>query len=208
MEHIQFLEQLRDRFEALVQKHVVEQGERLVVFVDDLDRCLPEKAIEVLEAIKLFLDVCGCIFVIAVDQAVVVKGIQVRYRDFAFQGENADKMPISGFDYLEKIIQLPFYLPPVRREDMETFIGREARLSEGCAKVFALGVETNPRKIKRTLNVFWIHKRLAEHREKLREVIKPVRLATVVVNQNSVFVALSFAMSLLNRAANYYTPGK
>ena len=49
---------------------------RLIVFVDDLDRCLPEKAVEVLEAIKLFLEVKGVVFVLGMDQEIVRRGIE------------------------------------------------------------------------------------------------------------------------------------
>ncbi len=59
------LDEFRQQFEQLSQKCVLCSG-RLVVFVDDLDRCLPEKAVEVLEAVKLFLDVEGFIFVMGV----------------------------------------------------------------------------------------------------------------------------------------------
>jgi formylglycine-generating enzyme required for sulfatase activity len=171
--HVQFLEQFRDRFERIISEQ---------------DRCLPEKAIEVLEAIKLFLDVEECVFVIAVDRRVIEEGIKVKYQDFAFQDGGAF-MPIEGRDYLEKIVQLPFNLPPVSQENMVAFIRQEAAdlpsgYADDCAEVFARGVETNPRKVKRTLNVFWMHSRLAEHRVELKEVIKPVRLAKVVVIQN------------------------
>jgi hypothetical protein len=186
LDHVQFLEQFRDRFEKLVERHVVSNGERLVVFVDDLDRCLPEKAIEVLEAIKLFLEVPGCVFVIAVDQKVIVEGIRVRYRDFALRDGGEDgNLPIDGADYLEKIIQVPFHLPPVTKEGMAEFIRQVSNeLPGGCADVFAAGIEANARKIKRTLNVFWMHNSLASHSEELRTVIRPVRLAKVVVVQN------------------------
>ena len=43
----------------------------LVVFIDDLDRCLPAKAVQVLEAVKLFLDKPGCIFILGADTRVV-----------------------------------------------------------------------------------------------------------------------------------------
>lgn len=184
IEQVQFLEQFRGRFEDLISEHITGQKKRLVVFVDDLDRCLPEEAIEVLEAIKLFLDVRDCVFVIAVDRKVIVEGIRVRYRDFALAQGGGEPLPISGEDFLEKIIQVPFNLPPVRRDDMVDFIAGQTRdLPEDCAQVFSLGIETNPRKIKRGLNVFWMHERLAGRRPELKEVIKPVRLAKVVVIQ-------------------------
>ncbi|MEA3349445.1 MAG: P-loop NTPase fold protein, partial [Chloroflexota bacterium] len=70
IQQVQFLEQFQREFRDLVKTYIQEKGHRLVVFVDDLDRCLPEKAVEVLEAIKLFLDVPGCVFVLGLDDKV------------------------------------------------------------------------------------------------------------------------------------------
>jgi len=61
---------------------VVEKEFRIAVFVDDLDRCLPEKAVELLESIKLFLDLEGYLFIIGVDKGVITKGISYHYRFF------------------------------------------------------------------------------------------------------------------------------
>jgi predicted KAP-like P-loop ATPase len=90
---------LRRDFEDLIGK-CLQDRERLVVFIDDLDRCLPEKTIEILEVIKLFLDVPKCIFVIGVEKEVIEKGIEVRYKS------KEQKIPISGQDYIEKIIHV------------------------------------------------------------------------------------------------------
>jgi formylglycine-generating enzyme required for sulfatase activity len=102
---------------------------RLLFLIDDLDRCLPEKAVEMLEAIKLFLDVPGCAFVLALDDEVVERGIIHRYRDYLFQGNNQqnDKkglahLPITGMEYLEKIIHLPFRLPLPSENDIREFL--------------------------------------------------------------------------------------
>ncbi|MEA1965734.1 MAG: HEAT repeat domain-containing protein [Euryarchaeota archaeon] len=147
---------LRDDFEAAIDE-CLEDGGRLVVFIDDLDRCLPEKTIEILEVIKLFLDVPKCIFVIGVEKDVIERGIEVRYK-------SKDQKPISGQDYIEKIIQVPFTLPPIREEDMSAFIenlgivGRE----KGYAKIVAKGTGCNPRKVKLFLNVLRIRQAIAE----------------------------------------------
>lgn len=82
----------------------------LVFLVDDLDRCLPDKAVEVLEAIKLFLEVEGCAFVLALDEEVIERGIAHRYRDYALQGKEG-MTPITGAEYLEKLVHLPVRLP-------------------------------------------------------------------------------------------------
>ncbi len=178
------IEQFQREFEKVVAERIVAQGERLVVFVDDLDRCLPEKAIEVLEAIKLFLDVKGCIFLLGLDEEVVTRGIKVKYRDFAVTEPGSEnRIPIDGAAYLEKIIQLPFRLPRIEPDRMKPFIIQAApSLEARCADVFAVGLQTNPRKVKRAVNVFLFLDKLAQAR---RLAIQPVRLAKVVVIYHS-----------------------
>jgi len=179
------IEQFQHEFGRLVETRVVAQSRRLVVFVDDLDRCLPEKAIEVLEAIKLFLDVKGCIFLLGLDQEVVTRGIKVKYRDFAVdEGEGSEKrIPIDGANYLEKIIQLPFRLPKIEPHAMQPFVhGLAAFPDNRCERIFAEGLETNPRKVKRAINVFLFLSKLAEKR---KITLQAVRLAKIVVIYHS-----------------------
>lgn len=95
---------------------------RLVVLIDDLDRCLPEKAIQVLESIKLFLNVPGFSFVLAVDDEVVERGIAHRYRDYATANDGDRPAPISGAEYLEKIVHLPVHLQRWTRDEAATFL--------------------------------------------------------------------------------------
>jgi len=191
-DQVRFLAQFQHDFRTLIAEYIVAHKRRLVIFVDDLDRCLPEKAIEVLEAIKLFLDVEGCVFVIGVDREVIERGIQVRYRELqralGVEGEETRQLPvIRGADYLEKIVQLPFILPPVEAGQVATFIRETMKQfpedDDRCVDVFALGVERNPRKIKRCLNVFLLLWNLALKRGKAPGVIRPVLLAKVVVIQ-------------------------
>ena len=94
-----------------------------VVFVDDLDRCLPEKAVQALEVIKTLLNVECFAFVVALDDEVIERGIAHRYKDYRFAGAKPE-MPITGFEYLEKIIHLPFKLPQLTRAQAVQFIQR------------------------------------------------------------------------------------
>ena len=63
-----------------------------------------------LEAVKLFLEVEGCAFVLALDEEVIERGIAHRYRDYALQGKEG-MTPITGAEYLEKLVHLPVRLP-------------------------------------------------------------------------------------------------
>ena len=179
MAQLASVEQFEKRFAELV--HAQLAGGRLVVFVDDLDRCLPEQAIEVLEAIKLFLDVQGCIFVLAVDRKVIAQGIQVKYKQL-------EDHRIDGQQYLEKIIQLPFELPPLLSPEVKAYIDQMAPQlpDKRCAEIFAIGLgQANPRRIKRSINVFLLLSRLAEAKEDKLGKLNMLRLAKVVVIQQA-----------------------
>jgi len=87
---------------------------RVVVLVDDLDRCLPGAVTATLEAIKLFLSVKKMVFVIAADQDMVRDAIAVSV-DSATRGDR------FATRYLEKIIQLPVSLPRLAPHEAEAY---------------------------------------------------------------------------------------
>src|SRR6266699_922574 len=105
-----FINRFESTFDQLVKGYVGNPDGYLVIFIDDLDRCLPENAIAVMEALKLYLDRASCVFVIGAERSIIEEGIKERYRD---------NPRLSGKDYLEKIIQLPFI---VRRIDAENVL--------------------------------------------------------------------------------------
>ncbi len=84
--------------------------------IDDLDRCRPERIIEILEVIKLFLSVDRTTFIIAADENVIKYSIREKYP------------PMNGFDveldkeYIEKIIQLPIYIPELSAKDIQNYL--------------------------------------------------------------------------------------
>ncbi len=94
-----------------------------VIFIDDLDRCLPEKAVETLDLIKTIFNAESFAFVLALDEEVVERGIGHRYKDYALAGKKPE-MPITGFEYLEKIVHLPFRLPALTRQQALDFMQR------------------------------------------------------------------------------------
>jgi hypothetical protein len=69
----------RDMREA-TEDFVGASERRIVVFVDDLDRCLPLNALQVLESMKLFFDVPGFVFVVGLDQGIIERAIEAKYR--------------------------------------------------------------------------------------------------------------------------------
>jgi hypothetical protein len=147
-------------------KNAVDKDFRIMVFIDDLDRCLPEKAVELLESIKLFLDLEGYLFVIGIDKEVVKKGISYRYRFFEHKVDEHSTHPtISPEDYLDKMIQLPLELPPIEQGKKRMYIESlmdQAEEFEKHADIIEIGVGENPRSLKRFINLLAFTARLAE----------------------------------------------
>ena len=112
--------EFRSDFENLIQKS--KQG-KVVILIDDLDRCLPRHIIDSLEAIKLFLNVPKTAFVIAADEFIVSNAIKSEYKsliDASNDGEgNREDL---GKSYMEKFIQLPYHLPTLSRKEVETYV--------------------------------------------------------------------------------------
>jgi KAP family P-loop domain len=145
----EFVNKFEFMFDSLVKDYVGEKG-FLVVFIDDLDRCLPENAIEVMEALKLYLDRANCIFVLGVEPTIVEEAIKRRYNDSA---------SLSATEYIEKIIQIPFVLPRPRTDmllALSSASGATAvpKQSKRMGTLIRAGTNRNPRRVKRFLNAF------------------------------------------------------
>jgi len=142
---------------AFLDQYTEEETKALVVFIDDLDRCLPENVIIILEALKLFLENAPCIFVIGVDRTVVEKAVRVHYRD---------DPGIYGREYLDKIIQHQFTLPPADKDRVESLFFNEPgsdRLDDKCLAILHQAADGNPRMYLRMFNALRLVLSLAEH---------------------------------------------
>ncbi|MGV4981161.1 KAP family P-loop NTPase fold protein [Streptomyces sp. NRAIS4] len=140
-------------FADAVQEFVGEDG-RLVVFVDDLDRCTPESAMTVLESLKLFLAHSQCVFVLALDLDVLAAIATNKFGD-ALKG--APSEVVSGMAYLDKIVQLPFFLPDVGFDTLrEVFKPYVSDLADDAFfwELLRRGLGGNPRRLKRYINVY------------------------------------------------------
>ena len=100
---------INNDFKDLTQKQL-----RLVLFIDDLDRCLGGRNVKMLEAIQLLLNVPGApVFIfLAIDSRVVVASIE-QHLNKSLKLEDA---VITGWEYLEKIVQIPFSIPEISGE--------------------------------------------------------------------------------------------
>lgn len=210
-EHIAFLDEFSDEFERIIE--LIGRGKPLVVIIDDLDRCLPEKALQILEAIKLFLDVKRCVFLLAVDREVVEKAVSVKYRDLLAmlkdeKNQSPDKATFLGENYFDKIIHLSIPVPPLYEEQVRGFISELYKDKDvnSCSKIFARGLPRNPRKIKRILQNFLFLRDVSKNNTQAPQ-IKPSLLAKMVIIQNQfrdVYRELILFPNLLIELEKYY----
>ena len=105
----------REEFEELLNCADID---RLVVLVDDLDRCLPRIAIETLEAIRLFLFVPRAAFVIAADEGMIEYAVRQHFPDLPVTTGPAT----YARNYLEKLIQVPFRLPSLGYAETRIYV--------------------------------------------------------------------------------------
>jgi predicted KAP-like P-loop ATPase len=120
-EDSKLIREFRNDFKDMIDKSEIK---KLVVIIDDLDRCTPERLIENLEAIKLFLNVEKTAFIIGADPRIVRHAIEFRYKTDKI--ENSDDLDSRNkrivSDYLEKLIQVPYILPKLSDNEVETYM--------------------------------------------------------------------------------------
>ncbi|MFY9587954.1 MAG: P-loop NTPase fold protein [Actinomycetota bacterium] len=109
----------REEFAELMSSRELEHIRRVVVLVDDLDRCLPETVVDTLEAIKLFLSVPKMSFVIAADEHRVAEALVQRFPG-ATEEQEGNESPARL--YLHKIVQTTIPLPGLSRFDTEAYL--------------------------------------------------------------------------------------
>ncbi len=124
--HVTPQEAYFNEFEETLRRWVedtypIKGDRRLVVFIDDLDRCMPNIALQVLEALKLYLNVPNLVFIVGVDRTVIDRIVQKSYTDMV-----GEKAMGSGFDkkaamYLDKMFQVEVSVVPTDVEVREFF---------------------------------------------------------------------------------------
>ena len=107
---MQSIRKFRQEMESLLQAAEVEN---IVVLLDDLDRCMPDAIIDMLEAIRLFLTIPKLTFVVAADDSVIKYAVNRKYPD----KENLD-LNLAG-EYVEKMFQYCVHIPGLTNKDIE-----------------------------------------------------------------------------------------
>lgn len=168
------LNELKNNFQTLINERLGikdeesnPSGKRVIFFVDDLDRLSPEKAVEVLEVLKLFLDCENCIFLLAIDYAVVKNGVSIKYKNTLSSSK--------GKDFFEKMIQVVYSLPDTLTHTERYIISmlkdNNIKTNISVASDFADLIKSagkdNPRSIKRLLNSYLLLETMRNHAENI-----------------------------------------
>ena len=127
---------------------------KIIVFVDDLDRLDPSYAVTILELLKNIFNIPQCVFVLAIDYQVVVKGLKEKFGELSTENEWEFRA------FFDKIIQLPFMMPMSNYsigqyvQDLLNKISFEIAADDVqfIEEVVLLSIGGNPRSIKRLVN--------------------------------------------------------
>lgn len=182
---------LKAHFQSLLERATESGRYRMVFFIDDLDRCVPEQILRMLEALKLYLNLPNCIYFLGVDRGGLESSIKQRYKD----------LDVHEAEYLDKIVQLPFAIPPISEESIGNFIA--PLLPEPLLPskdILMRGLGDNPRQVKRFVNTLILNHRMAS--ELIREQYDPTVLALVLLiqyRQPSLFKILGADPALLHK---------
>lgn len=109
------VEAFRKAFDKLLTDAGIKQ---LIVLIDDLDRCLPDTAIETLEAIRLFVFTARTAFVVAADEAMIEYAVRKHFPDLPETTGPRD----YARNYLEKLIQVPFRIPALGETETRIYV--------------------------------------------------------------------------------------
>jgi len=151
--------------EVVVKITGVNADKRIVVFIDDLDRLLPEKAVELLEVFKLFLDIPGCVFILACDYQVISQGLKQKFK--------LGVDDLKGKSFFDKIIQLPFHMP-VSQYDVNQYINNiltrigiefSEKDLEMYTNIVDCSIGFNPRGMKRLFNSMLLLNEVAKRKQ-------------------------------------------
>ena len=137
-------------------EHPKNDYKKVVFLVDDLDRIPPDQAVEVLESLKNLFDVPNCVFVLAIDYDVVVKGLESKF------GKKTEENEREFRSFFDKIIQVPFSMP-TGTYDMGNLLSEKLsslsieipeELNDSYTNVVKYTIGFNPRSLKRYINSF------------------------------------------------------
>lgn len=167
---------------------------KTVIFIDDLDRVPPPTAVETLDVLKNVFDIDNCVFVLAIDYEVIVKGLESKF------GTRNDSNEREFRQYFDKIIQIPFTMPvgaysqevdilladALKKLDIYDGMEMDKKILGSISKVARLSTGGIPRSIKRILNTLSLLQYIADstdekNKQSLDEKLKYLEIRFIIV---------------------------
>lgn len=177
-----------DQIEEEMKKIMVKYPKtRIVVFIDDLDRCKPKKALEIFESIKVFLDLIGFVYVIGLTNQSISRLITPE--DYGYEGK----------EYIKKLIQIPINIPKWNTDRIFSLIIKHLGIKE-ISKIdvnlkeqlnlIAYAVKNNPRELVRFLNNIQLSSKI--YKDKNLNLNKFLILETIITRWSDFYYNLMY----------------
>ena len=154
-----YLKRLKGDLQKAIDTCLKSEGkERIVVFIDDLDRVNAASALLILESLKNYMDCRHCVFVIALDYDAIVDGVKSKYALSIAKSKQ----------YFDKIIQVNYHMP-ISQYNLSNLISEGINMLSTrhyfqfgqynaiCTKMVTLASGKNPRAIKKLFNTISLH---------------------------------------------------
>ncbi|MBW4687970.1 MAG: caspase family protein [Komarekiella atlantica HA4396-MV6] len=113
-----YMEEIHSDLELLAKQLQKDNG-RVLIIIDDLDRCEPQKAVEVLQAVNLLLNFKSFIVCLGIDARIITRAVEKHYSNLL------GPAGASGYEYLDKIVQIPFRIPEPNPDEIKSFISEQ-----------------------------------------------------------------------------------
>jgi hypothetical protein len=151
------IKEIREQLKTIsktIRERTTNPINKIVIYVDDLDRIEPKNAVSILELLKNIFDVEGCVFVLAIDYEVVVKGLEHKF------GKRTEENDWEFRAFFDKIIQLPFMMP-LGKYTIADYVNKllksiefiESDLDDEIIQIILENtIGSNPRALKRLVN--------------------------------------------------------
>ena len=163
----------------IIEKNKDKNKLGFIFFIDDLDRIDPPVAVHILELLKNIFDLDKCIFILAIDYDVVIKGLEPKF------GKLTDKNEREFRSFFDKIIQMPFSMP-VASYTIDVYLmnalknigfiseeeSTENQYKESLTELASLSVGQNPRALKRLTNTLSLINIINKHGDEQQNEIE------------------------------------
>jgi len=214
-----------DEFEALFRELVrdvlkKQSAKRLVVFIDELDRCAPSRVVDVLDTVRTFLDAPNTVFIIAADRQVLEQALSENVSQ-STPSDLTNPYYSSGSEYLDKVFHYQMSLSPLLPQRVTTYaidlvkdqpgIWAELKEHDLLPEIMSVLVPSHvrsPRRVKTLINNYTIAYHVARLREQAGQLDsgpdnRPLELAKLVCLRTE-FPAFGRDLALSDRLPEYF----